>query len=163
MVAGAVDGGGWHRRRRFEIRQRRIVGETVLHAVGAAVDDDGVGAVQEAVEDGGGDAGVVVEDGRPLFVGLVGGEDNRAALVALADDLEEQIGAGFVEGRFTSPGGGRRSGLDRNRSPLQRSSRGRCRVDLQWPAVFGHGSLDDVRFRRTDVWLLDADFQVSQR
>lgn len=44
-----------------------------------------------------GDAGVVVEDRRPLLERLVSGEDHRATLVALADYLEEQIGAGLVE------------------------------------------------------------------
>ncbi len=56
--------------------------------------------MQEAVEDGGGDAGVVVEDRRPVFVGLIGGDDDGAALVALADDLKEQIGSNFVQGQI---------------------------------------------------------------
>ncbi len=45
----------------------------------------------------GGDAGVVVEDGRPVLLGLVGGDDGRTAFVALTDDLEEQIAAGLAE------------------------------------------------------------------
>lgn len=55
--------------------------------------------VKEAVEDGGGDDAVVVEDGRPVFEGLVGGEDDGALFVALTDDLEEQVGAEFVDGQ----------------------------------------------------------------
>ena len=39
--------------------------------------------VEEAVEDGGGDGGVAVEDGGPLLVGLVGGEHDGPALVCL--------------------------------------------------------------------------------
>ena len=76
-----------------------VLGLTVLHAVGFAFDDGGIGAVEEPVEDGGGDAGVVVEDSRPVLVGLVGGDDQRAAFIAFADDLEKEIGAGLVEGK----------------------------------------------------------------
>jgi hypothetical protein len=36
---------------------------------------------------------------RPLFERLVGAQDNRAAFVALADDLEEQIGPALVDGQ----------------------------------------------------------------
>ena len=39
-----------------------------------------------------------VENGRPGFEGFVGGEDDSALFVAPADDLEEQIGAVFVDG-----------------------------------------------------------------
>ena len=55
--------------------------------------------VEEAVEDGGGDGGVAVEDGGPLLVGLVGGEHDGPALVARADDLEEEICAALVDGQ----------------------------------------------------------------
>ncbi len=71
--------------------------DLILHVIGFAVDDDGLGLVQQAVQNRRSDAGVVVEDRRPLLERLVGGEDDRAALVALADDLAEQIGAGLVE------------------------------------------------------------------
>lgn len=39
----------------------------VFHTVGTAFDDDGVAVVVEAVEDGGGDGGVTIEDGGPLL------------------------------------------------------------------------------------------------
>ena len=55
--------------------------------------------VQEAVEDGGGQGGVVVEERGPLFEGFVGGQDDGAAFVAGADDLEEQVGALLVDGQ----------------------------------------------------------------
>ena len=55
--------------------------------------------MEEAVEDGGGDGGVAVEDCGPLVVGLVGGQDDGTAFVAGADDLEEQIGATLVDGQ----------------------------------------------------------------
>ena len=72
----------------------------VLHAVAFAFDEDGLGMVQEAVEDGGGQGAVVVEDLGPVFEGSVGGDDDGALLVALADDLEEQIGAVLVDGQI---------------------------------------------------------------
>ncbi len=54
--------------------------------------------VEEAVEDGGGDGGVAVEDGGPVLEGFVGGQDDGAAFVAGADDLEEQVGSALVDG-----------------------------------------------------------------
>jgi hypothetical protein len=63
--------------------------DAVLHPIALAFDDDGLGMVEDAVEDGAGEGGIVVEDARPLLEGLVGAQDNRAALVALADDLKE--------------------------------------------------------------------------
>ena len=73
----------------------------ILGTVALALDVDGLGVVKEAVEDCGGDAAVVVEDGGPVLVGLVGGEDDGPALVALADDLEEKVGTGLVEGQVS--------------------------------------------------------------
>jgi hypothetical protein len=73
--------------------------DAVLHAVASSFDDDGFGVVEESVEDGAGQGAVVVEDGRPVFEDLVGGQDDRAAFVALADDLEEEVGPAFVDGQ----------------------------------------------------------------
>ena len=42
---------------------------------------------------------VVVEDLRPMFVGAVGGDHHGGAFVALADDLEQQVGAVLVDGQ----------------------------------------------------------------
>ena len=69
----------------------------VFHAEALALDDDGFCVVEEAIEDGGGNAAVVIEDGGPGFVRLVSRDDGGAAFVTLADDLEEQVGAGLVE------------------------------------------------------------------
>jgi hypothetical protein len=52
------------------------------------------GLVEEAVEDGDGD-GAVVEHGAPGGDAAVGGKDDRAVLVAAADDLEE-VAAGYL-------------------------------------------------------------------
>ena len=57
--------------------------------------------VEKAIEDGGGDGAVAVEDCRPLLEGFVGGEHDGAALVALADDLEEQVRAALIDGKIT--------------------------------------------------------------
>ena len=72
--------------------------DAVFHAVAGAFDDDGVAMMKETVEHGGGDSGVTVENGGPLVEGLVGGEDDGAAFVAGADDLEEQISSALVDG-----------------------------------------------------------------
>ena len=56
--------------------------------------------MEQAVQNGAGQRAVVVKDLGPVFVGLVGREHDGTAFVALADDLEEQVGAGFVDGEF---------------------------------------------------------------
>src|SRR5262249_43054207 len=45
---------------------------------------------------------VVVEDLRPVFVDAVGGDQHRSALVARADDLEQQVGAVLVDGEVSA-------------------------------------------------------------
>src|SRR3974390_3641356 len=57
--------------------------------------------MEQAVQDGGGDGGIVVEDARPVFVRLVGSDDGGALFVTAADDLKELIRAGFVDGQIT--------------------------------------------------------------
>ena len=53
--------------------------------------------MQQPVEDRRRDASVVVKDARPVLIRLVGRDDERAAFVALTDDLEEQVGPGFIQ------------------------------------------------------------------
>lgn len=72
----------------------------VFHAVAGAFDDDGFSVVEEAIQHGGSDGAVVVEDGGPLLEGFIGGQDERAAFVALADDLKEQVGSVLVNGQI---------------------------------------------------------------
>ena len=60
-----------------------------------------VGVVEKAVEDGGGNGAVAVEDCGPLLEGFVGGEHDGAALVALADRLEEEVCAALIDGKIT--------------------------------------------------------------
>jgi hypothetical protein len=69
----------------------------VFHPEAGAFDDDGFGVMEESVENGRGDGAVVVEDGSPLFEGLVGGQDDGTAFVALADDLKEKVGPVLVD------------------------------------------------------------------
>ena len=58
--------------------------------------------MQESVQNRRGQSAVIVEDAAPLFEGFVGGQHDGAALVALADDLEEEVGAMLVDGQVTS-------------------------------------------------------------
>lgn len=74
--------------------------DTVLHAVAWSLDEHGLGVVQEAVEECRSQGGIVVEDLRPVFVGTIGRHDGAALLVALADDLKQQIRAGLVDGQI---------------------------------------------------------------
>ena len=60
-------------------------------AVGSAFDEGDVGMVSEAIQQRG-DASGVGENGVPVFEGLVGGEENRIALIAVVNHFEEQVG-----------------------------------------------------------------------
>ena len=71
--------------------------DLVFHPKAGAFDDYRLGVMEEPVQDGRGEGAVIVEDAGPLFEGFVGGQHDGAALVALADDLEEQIGAMLVD------------------------------------------------------------------
>ena len=65
----------------------------VAEAVGVAVEGEDDGAVQEPVQEGGGDGGVA-EDLAPGSDASVAGQDDGGFEVALGDDLE-QGGGGF--------------------------------------------------------------------
>jgi hypothetical protein len=56
-----------------------------------------VSVVEKPVEDSGGDGGVAVEDGWPLFESPVGGQHDGTAFVAGADDLEEDVRAVLLD------------------------------------------------------------------
>jgi len=58
--------------------------------------------VKEAVEHGGCDGGVAVEDGGPLFEGFICREHDGTPFVASADDLEEEIGTALVNGQVAN-------------------------------------------------------------
>lgn len=54
--------------------------------------------MQQAVQDGRRQGAVVVKNLRPVLEGAVRGDQRRALLIAQADDLKEQVGAGLVNG-----------------------------------------------------------------
>ena len=74
-----------------------IVGADVMAAVfesvTLAVELEEMNVVGEAIEQGAGKA-LGSEHRGPLVERQVAGDDDRAALVALAEDLEQQLGAG---------------------------------------------------------------------
>ena len=80
-------------------RQSVMLGcfDLILHPVTPAFDYYRFGVVQEPVQHGAGQGAVVVEDFRPVFIGLVGRDDGRSGLIPLAEDLEEQISADFID------------------------------------------------------------------
>lgn len=69
----------------------------ILHTVASAFDDDGFGMVEDPVEDGRGECGVIIEDFWPFFENSIGGNDDGPSFVAMADDLEEEISTVFVD------------------------------------------------------------------
>ena len=70
--------------------------ELVLEPVGIAPNVERDGVVEDAVQDGRSND-PVTEDVPPAAEALVAGEDHGAALVAAADELEEEVGAGAVD------------------------------------------------------------------
>ena len=54
--------------------------------------------VEQAVEQRRGEDGIVVEDAGPVLVDPVGRHQRGATLVAVADDLEQAVGAELVDG-----------------------------------------------------------------
>jgi hypothetical protein len=65
----------------------------VLEPEAVAVHLEDVNVVSKAIEQRAGEA-LGGEHAGPLVEGQVAGDDNRAALLALAEDLEQQLGAG---------------------------------------------------------------------
>ena len=49
------------------------------------------------IEDSASDGAITVEDSGPLFEGFVGSNDDGATLVALADNLEQQVGSALID------------------------------------------------------------------
>jgi hypothetical protein len=72
----------------------------VFHAITGAFNDHRLGMMKEAVEQGGGEGTVIVEDLGPLFESAIRGNDKRAAFIASTDDLEEQVHAVFIDGEI---------------------------------------------------------------
>ena len=72
----------------------------IFHSVAGSFDDEGVGMMEEAIQDCGGNGAVVIENRGPMFEGFVGGQGDGAAFIALADDLEEQISPFLIDGQI---------------------------------------------------------------
>ena len=84
---------------RQQDRWQRATGSglpTLLEAVALAVHLKDVNAVSEAVQECAGQP-LRAEDLGPLVEGQVGGDQDRTSLVALAEDLEEELRAGLGE------------------------------------------------------------------
>src|SRR5512142_2962975 len=75
--------------------------DLIFHAIAFALDDHGLGVMEEAIQHGASQRRVVIEDLGPVLIRLVGREHDRTPLVALADDLEEQVGPNLVDGQIT--------------------------------------------------------------
>jgi hypothetical protein len=75
--------------------------DLIFHSIAFPLDENGLGMVEEPVEDCGSEDAVVVEDLRPVFERAVGGDDDGSPLIALGDDLKEEIGAVFVDGQIS--------------------------------------------------------------
>ena len=73
-----------------------LVEGMLFETITVALDVDDPGVMQEPVEDGRGDDGVA-EELLPVDEALVRGDDRRALLVAVRDELEEQIGLPAVD------------------------------------------------------------------
>ena len=71
------------------MRWRGLGLDLILHSVARSFDDHRLSVMQQSVQDGRGDRAVVIEDRRPLLERFVGRQDDRAAFIALADDLKE--------------------------------------------------------------------------
>ena len=56
----------------------------ILHAVAFARDGDGFAVMDETIQDGGCESGIVVEDARPLFIDRVGGDDTVLVVMMVA-------------------------------------------------------------------------------
>jgi hypothetical protein len=74
--------------------------ESSLHAKTLSFNDDGVGVMQQPIQDGGGQDAVMVENLGPILKGTVRGNDASASFIAQRDDLEEQVGASLINGQI---------------------------------------------------------------
>ena len=75
--------------------------DSVFHTIAFTFNDYGFAMMEDTVQDGGGEGGIIIEDSGPLFERFIGGNANGTVFVAFADDLEKQIGAGFINGHIT--------------------------------------------------------------
>ena len=106
--------------------------------IAVSADGDDVAVVEQSIEDGGRDDGIA-KDRAPFSHGPVGGHEHGAALIAAADELEEQM---------------RGVGLERQIAELVDNQQFRLGVVgqlfLEPPFAMGLGQLRDQRRRRRE-------------
>jgi len=71
-----------------------------FHSVAFTLDHNGIGMMEDTVKHGRSQHAVGVENFSPVFVGLVGSDYYGTTLIAMADDLEEYVGSGLVNGQI---------------------------------------------------------------
>ena len=76
-----------------------LILELVFHAETFAFDDDGLGVMQQPIQDSRSQSTVVIKDFGPFLEGTIGGDHDRPLFVAQRDDLEEEIGTRLVNGQ----------------------------------------------------------------
>lgn len=75
-----------------------LLGSTFAHAIAFAFRGEHGGVMGQPIEERGGQLLVAREDGRPFGKCEVGRHDCRPSLVAVGDQIEEQLAADAVEG-----------------------------------------------------------------
>src|SRR5262249_15589307 len=86
----------FHRLWRGEEKLRLF--DPVFHPIAFAFEEHRLGVMEQTIEHGGSNGGVVIEDTRPVLVDLIGRDEGRAFLVAATDNLEQKISPGLVDG-----------------------------------------------------------------
>ena len=73
--------------------------DLTLRTIALALDAHGLNVVQQAVKQGRGQDGIVIEDGGPLLVNPVGGDQGGPAFIAVAEDLKQAVRPELVDGQ----------------------------------------------------------------
>jgi hypothetical protein len=82
--------------RRFSDGSHWIVFHHILHPIAFSFHDDGLGVMQQPIEQCRCQRGVIVKNLRSIFEDPIRSKDDGSLLIALTDNLEEQIGAVFI-------------------------------------------------------------------
>jgi len=118
--------------------------------------------------DEGAEAGGVAEEGAPLLVGEVGRDGDRAGLVPLADDAEEQVGgarvarhvAELIQDQQVGPGVAAEASLDRGDGVVaEQIGEGACEGGEADRVALGEGGEGEVLGERA---LADAGLSAEQ-
>ena len=65
------------------------------HPIGRSLNDDGLGVVEHAIKNGGGDGDIAIKDVGPFLEGFIGCDDGGTALIAMAEAI---FHPGFLQG-----------------------------------------------------------------